>query len=477
MKPRLALVTAPLTLDERYGAFAGAANTEPSFGLVCLAAVARDAGADVRVVEAAAEGLGVSGTLARLLPFQPQIVGVSATTAGICAAAELAAAIKSRCPQTVVVAGGCHVTALPEDSLREFPAFDLVVVGEGEATLRDLLQRYALEPRLPEDLPGTVARRNGQPFRNAARPPVDNLDELPLPAWDLLPGFPRAFHPAPMRVRRWPCASIVLSRGCPNQCLFCDRSVFGNQCRACSPEYAVRLVRDLRDRHGVREILLEDDTFTLSRQRVSEFCDRLLAERVDMTWSCLARADRVTPELLRDMRRAGCWHISFGIESGVPALLQAMHKNLDLGQIEQALRWSREAGLRTKGFFMVGLPGETRESLAATTAYALSLPLDEISVMQLTPFPGSELYRRIHEFGSMERDWRRMNTLNTVFVPTGLTGAELNGARDRLLRRFYLRPRILLNHLGVLLRRPRLLMPMARSLLALLRGTAREPGR
>ncbi|OGV82649.1 MAG: hypothetical protein A3K19_21130 [Lentisphaerae bacterium RIFOXYB12_FULL_65_16] len=473
MKPRLSLVAAPLTLSDRYGAFAQAANTEPSFGLVCLAAVARETGAEVLIVEAAAENLGVNRTLARLLPFHPHVVGISATTAGICAAAELAAQVKAQCPQTYVLVGGCHVTALPEESLREFPAFDLIAIGEGEATLRELLQRLAQDGRLPLDVAGTAARKDGLEFRNPPRPIIANLDELPLPAWSLLPGFPKAFRPAPMRIRRWPCASIVLSRGCPNQCSFCDRSVFGSQCRAYSPEYAVRLIRDLRDNYGVQEILLEDDTFTLSRQRVSEFCDRLLSERLNITWSCLARADRVTPELLHSMRRAGCWHISYGIESGDPELLKAMHKNLDLTQIEAALRWSKEAGLRTKGFFMTGFPGETRESLATTATFALSLPLDEVSVMQLTPFPGSELYQQADVLGTMERDWRRMNTLNTVFVPNGLTREDLDAARDKLMRRFYLRPCVLLDHLRALFRRPRLLGPMLRAVLALLRGTKR----
>jgi radical SAM superfamily enzyme YgiQ (UPF0313 family) len=219
--------------------------------------------------------------------------------------------------------------------------------------------------------------------------------------------------------------------------------VFGNHCRAYSPDYAIRLVRDLYDRHGVRELLIEDDTFVIVKDRVREFCERLIAEKLKLSWSCLGRADRVDPDLLKLMRRAGCWQLSYGIESGDPDILKSMHKRLSLDQIRQALQWSREAGLRTKGFFIVGFPGETRETLERTRRLACSLPLDDISVMQMTPFPGSELYSMADQAGTFNRDWRQMNVINTVFVPHGLTREDLERARSRLLKDFYSRPGVL----------------------------------
>lgn len=458
MTLRLALASAPVPVQERYGQFAGVGSTQPSFGLLCLAAVARRAGHAVRVVDASADNLGPAETTKVILDFNPDVVGLSATTAGIMACGELAQRLKQSKPDLLTVIGGCHVSAIPEETLAEFPAFDLAILGEGELTLLELLERRQSGGPLPADLPGTATRNpDGSLHRNPPRDLIMDLDTLPLPAWDLLPGFPGAYNPSPLRIRRWPCASVVLTRGCPNRCVFCDRSVFGNRCRAYSPSHAVQLLRDLYDNHGVREILIEDDTFVIAKDRVRAFCEELIAARIELSWSCLGRADRVDLDLLKLMRRAGCWHISFGIESGDPEILAAMHKHLDLGQVRQALAWSRAASLRTKGFFIVGFPRESEASLRKTRELACALPLDDISVMQMTPFPGSELYAVAGEFGTFERNWRHMNAVDTVFVPRGFTRADMEAARSGMIRAFYLRPGMLARHAWFWLRNPRIL--------------------
>jgi radical SAM superfamily enzyme YgiQ (UPF0313 family) len=224
------------------------------------------------------------------------------------------------------------------------------------------------------------------------------------------------------------------------------------------------MIADLRARHGVREFLIEDDTFVTVRARVRAFCEKLLASGLRVSWSCLGRADRVDLELLKLMRRAGCWHVSFGIESGDPAILEAMHKHLDLEQIRQALAWCRQAGLRSKGFFIVGFPNETRQSLDRTRRFARSLPLDDISVMQMTPFPGSELYAVAGQYGAFEPDWQRMSSLETVFVPNGFTREDMDSARAQMIRAFYLRPGVVLRHASRVLADPRLLLEMGRGL-------------
>lgn len=470
MMPRLVLVSSPVSVSERYGVFAGAGSTEPSFGLLCLAATARREGADVAVVEASAFNLTPEAALRQVLAFRPDVAGFTATTSEIMQAADLARGVKAALPAVLTMVGGCHATAIPEETLQTFQAFDMAVLGEGEETLCEVLRLVSRGERCPA-VAGTAVRDGNAVRRMEARPLIHELDSLPLPAWDLLEGFPRAFHPSPGRIRRWPCASVVLTRGCPNQCVFCDRSVFGNRCRAYTPAYAVDLVRDLHERHGVRELLIEDDTFVLSKERVREFCERLIGLRLGLSWSCLGRADRVEPGLLKLMRKAGCWHISYGVESGDQDILKAMHKRLDVDQIRQAVRWSREAGLRTKGFFIVGFPGETSESLGRTKALACSLELDDISVMQMTPFPGSELYEMAERHGSFDRDWRKMNVLNTVFVPHGFTREQLEAARADMIRSFYFRPRIIARQAAHLLANPRLLPVAWRSFGALRKVT------
>jgi radical SAM superfamily enzyme YgiQ (UPF0313 family) len=471
MPIRLALTSSPITIRERYGSFSGAANTEPSFGLVCLAAVAQRSGAEVIIVEASSQNLSVEQTQKKILKFEPDVVGITATTAGIFAAGKLAQGLKEAQPRTINLIGGCHATALPVETLLTFPGFDAAVIGEGEETLKDILNRMDGGDHSFLGLAGTAAREGENVITNRPRGLIQSLDDLPLPAWSLLEGFPGKFRPSPARIKRWPCASIVLTRGCPNQCVFCDRSVFGNRCRAYSPEYAMDLIKDLRYHYGVKEILIEDDTFIVSRQRVQEFCERIISEKVDITWSCLGRADRVNPELLSLMRKAGCWHISYGIESGDPAILKGMKKNLNMEQIKRAVIWSKEAGLYTKGFFMVGFPKESETSLSATLTLAKSLPLDDISVMQLTPFPGSQLYETAEQYGQFERDWRKMNTIDTVFVPHGFSKRDLEAARAKILRQFYLQPSIMVRQVRRVAQNPRITLSMFKGFLSFLRVT------
>lgn len=466
---RVALISSPISLEERYGGFSGAGNTESSFALVCLAAVAEREGMDVRIIDAAAENLSAEQTIAEIREYKPDIAGISSTTAGIVAAGKVAECLKESDKEIITIIGGCHVTSLPEETLAEFNGFDIGVIGEGELTFTEILRAVDETGAIPANLPGTALGRGSHFSLNMARPLINDLDILPLPAWRLLRGFPDSFLPSPARMNRFPCASVVLARGCPNRCQFCDRSVFGSKVRSYSPAYAINMFKDLANNFGVREILIEDDTFSISHQWVKEFCERLISERIDITWSCLGRADRVTADILRLMRKAGCWHISYGIESGDQRILDAMQKGEDLSRMEDAVRWSREAGLKTKGFFMVGFPGETVESLRRTKELALKLQLDDISVMQLTPFPGTAIYKSASEYGAFEKDWRKMNTLSTVFAPHGFTGEDMEKARSEILGAFYFRPAVLMRKMIAVVSNPRLFWYMLKGFFVLLK--------
>ncbi|MDD4872641.1 MAG: radical SAM protein, partial [Kiritimatiellae bacterium] len=409
-----------------------------------------------------------------IFALNPDVVGITSTTVGITVAGLLAERIKASKPETIIVVGGCHASAIPIETLNEFKAFDILVLGEGENTLLDILKSVEEQKSVPHNICGTAHRTGSTMAINPSRPLIQNLDDLPLPAWSLLYGFPKMFRPSPARIRQWPCASVVLTRGCPNSCTFCDRSVFGNRCRSYSPSYAVNLLKDLRNNFGVKEILIEDDTFIMSPKWVNEFCSRLITDKLNISWSCLGRADRMTSDMAKIMHKAGCWHISFGIESGDEKLLKTTNKKLDIKQIRSAVDFCKAAGLKTKGFFMIGFPGETEQSISLTRNLAISLPLDDISIMQLTPFPGTEMYSTAHLHGQFERDWRKMNTLNTVFIPDGFSRYDMEQARSTILQDFYFRPRIILSHIVNMLRHPHLIFPMLRSLFTLFRVLFRK---
>lgn len=465
---KILFATPPLSRQDCYGDLEAAGSGAPALGLLLLAAVARELGHEVAVLDGVAMQLDTAAFRARVEAFAPELVALSATTFTVGAAAAVAGEVKARQPQAVTVIGGPHVSAAPAETLTRFPAFDLAVVGEGEATLTELLAALG-EGRSLSAVAGLMVRGDGGLQTTAPRPPIADLDSLPLPAWELLDGFPQAYAPAPFKVRQLPAASLVSSRGCPNRCLFCDRSVFGDRCRFHSAESVVAMVRQLRERFGVREICFEDDTFVTHRPRLKEICERLIDLDLGVSWNCLARVNQVTAEHLALMRRAGCWQVSFGIESGSQRVLELIGKQASIEQIRGAVAMTRAAGLRTKGFFILGHPGETRETLRETIDFALALPLNDISVSLMTPFPGTELHRRAAEFGTLAGDWEQMNLLTVTFLPYGLTEADLVAAQNELLRRFYLRPRVLADYTGRVLRQPALCRPLWRGGMALLK--------
>jgi anaerobic magnesium-protoporphyrin IX monomethyl ester cyclase len=451
----LFFATPPLTLEERYGTLSGGGSAVPSLGILMLAAVAREAGHSCTVVEAAARGLAEPELLARLAAVRPGVLCLSSTTLGIFSASRFAAAAKRLLPSLNVVVGGPHVTAAPHETLTRFPSFDVAVVGEGERTLPELLEALENSGRL-NGVAGIVYREGAGLAETGRRPFIADLDSLPFPAWDLLEGFPASYLPAPFKVRQLPAATLVTSRGCPNTCIFCDRSVFGSSCHSQSADYVLRQMLELHGRYGVREFSFEDDTFVTFKARLRELCLRLAELRLGVSWSCLGRVNHVTSDDLEMMREAGCWQISFGIESGSEEVLRLINKRVTLDQIRRGVQLAREAGIRTKGFFILGHPGETRESLRSTVELALELPLDDISVSLMTPFPGTELHARAAEFGRLESEWESMNLLRPVFVPHGLDPQDLLSAQKELIRRFYFRARVVRDYGRRILRNPAL---------------------
>lgn len=301
-------------MEERYGKLASAGNTMPSLGLLSLAAVVREHGFKPAIIEACSLGLSYKETLEQIIAVAPRYVGLTATTVSIYPAARLAEVLKARMPQVRIILGGPHLTAVPEKTMKLFPAFDIGVVGEGEETLIELLEVDQAGGDLRQ-VPGLIIRKGEATQRTGVRPYIRDLDDLPFPAWDLLPGFPGAYRPTPMRFKQLPAAVLVTTRGCPYRCIFCDRSVFGNRSRSFSPEYVLEMIRVLHDRYSVREIVFEDDTMFVFKKNLAALCEMLLREGWGISWSCLGRVNSVDSELLALMKQAGCWQIGYGIES------------------------------------------------------------------------------------------------------------------------------------------------------------------
>ena len=438
---KVLLIYPPISLRERYSSEIGhSGGRQIPLGVYYLAASVRKAGHDVRVIDGEALEMTVDDVGRDAVAYGPDIVGISSTTVAFHRALETAREIKARMPAVPVVVGGPHVTAVGEEVFEQ-KEIDLAVYGEGEETLTELLDALSTGGDL-SSVKGLGYRRNGRPSINAARPFIEDLDDIPLPAYDLLGDF-GLYNPPPTNYKRLPVANVVTSRGCPNQCTFCGHSVFGRTLRQRSPENIAAEIELLYERHHVREIAFVDDTFTINPERIFALFSILNRKNIRFPWTCMSRINTADFETLRFMKEQGCWHISFGIESGSEEILHLIKKHISLAETRRVVGWCRELGIRTKGFFIIGHPGETRESIDLTIKTALALPLDDVVVTLNTPLPGTEQYRTAGDYGRLEKgDWARFNMWNPVFVPAGLTEGILLGKHRELYRRFYLRPRV-----------------------------------
>lgn len=404
-------------------------------GLLSMAAYLeqRGIGTEIHDCRGPAKRIGTGGVLSRVRDFRPSLVGFTAVTSSFPDANLQAEAIKQAHPDVRIVVGGVHVSALRGGILERFPAIDLVVTGEGEQALYQLASGAG-----PETVQGLVYRDGGRIRDNGIRTDLVDLDTLPFPAYDKLEGYPGGFEAALFNYPKAPTATIISSRGCPYQCSYCDRSVYRRSFRYNSAEYLYAHMAFLKERFGIRHVFFYDDLFTFNRERIEKLCGMLRSRPLKMTFNCAVRVGHADDDLLRMLKAAGCWMVSLGIESGAPEILARHKTKVDFSEMRSTVKRIQKAGIRAKGLFMMGLPGETEETIRMTTDFISGLELDDMNMTKFTPFPGSPIYQRIHDEGTFEEQWELMNCLNFVFVPKGIASRErLDELYKQFLRQFY----------------------------------------
>jgi radical SAM superfamily enzyme YgiQ (UPF0313 family) len=368
-----------------------------------------------------------------ILTYQPQIIGFSATTSSFPDAADLARKIKEQSPETMTVCGGVHVSALEGKLLQDYPAFDFLITGEGEVTMSELAAGFDLA-----EIKGLIWRRGSEVITNDPRPKISDLDSLPFPAYEKLKGFPGDYHLPLFSYVHTPGATMITSRGCVYQCSYCDRSVFKKGFRYNSAAYIYEHMKYLRTKFGVRHVNIYDDLFTMNRSRVIELCEKLSRYPLEINFNCAVRVGYTDDDLLKMLKDAGCLMVSLGIESANPQMLERHKSGVLLDDVCDTVQRIQMAGLRAKGLFMMGLPGETEESIKRTSDFIITLGLDDMNMAKFTPFPGAPLWSTIKDEGTFNEDWRLMNCLNFVFVPKGIASKKrLDQLYNEHIKRFY----------------------------------------
>lgn len=421
----------------------------PHLGLCSLAAVAERDGYTVEILDAAALQMSPRQLVDEIRDKRPRYVGLTAMTHTISSAALIAQLIKEYAQDVTVILGGVHITAVPEETLRRYPdCFDVCVIGEGEITLSELF-RALDDGRDLADVAGLAFMREGDFIRTEPREFLRDMDSLPLPAWHLLPEMKKYYGTSLISAGSGVSNHLLTSRGCPGRCIFCDTSVNGHRLRSYSTDYIMEMIDILHKKYKTDDIQINDDTFVTFRKNLFEICERLIARNYKLSWSCDARASDVTEEGIKLMKAAGCWQIAYGVETGSPRILEFIRKKVTLDQIRNAFVWTKKAGISTKGFFIMGHPTETEESIQKTVDLMLSMDIDVVGLTFFTAFPGSPIYPTIHEYGKFDPDWDRTETYEVGnFIPHGFTVESLINWRKTALRQFYLRPKYMLKQLS-----------------------------
>jgi len=430
----------PAVVDEERG-------YNPPLGLLYVAAYARkNTPHEIRVLDAVVEELDYPELKRRIEAERPDVVGVTATTFTLVDAVEIIRAVKEINREIAVVLGGPHPYIYPEESIN-LPGVDFLVIGEGEAAFSGLLNNLR-DPAALKNIRGLVFREGDAVVNTGPPPLVDDLDSLPFPARDLTP-YGRYNS---LIAKTQPVTTMITSRGCPYRCLFCDRPHLGKRFRPRSARNVVDEMEACKDM-GIREFLIYDDTFTVGKARVMEICKEITGRGLKVGWDVRARVDTITQEMLVAMKGAGCERIHYGVEAGSPEVIETLRKGITLEQVRRVFRQTKEAGISTLAYFMIGSPGETRTQMEESLRLAGELNPDYLHLSITTPFPETDLYRLGFEKGVLKDDyWREFaRSPRKGFVPKvweeHLNRDELVDLLHRGYKGFYLRPGYILKRL------------------------------
>lgn len=416
----------------------------PPLGLAYLAGALEADGERVAILDLAESPVPHEALRAELERFAPSVVGIGSMTFALASVAKLIDLVRETLPEALIVLGGPCMEDYPTEVLRRFPAADLAVVGEGESTLREIVARRRAGGPLT-GIESTVYRCEGKTVLAPPRAQPRDLDLLPRPAYRLI-DYSRY---SPVVSRGAGFATMYTMRGCPYDCRYCHRQSWLRRSRYHSPARVVDEMEYLVRELGVREIKFYDETFTLDRRRTFEVC-RLIRERgISVPWEIRTRAELLNQELVRAMADAGCYRICMGVEGGSDERLTRMGRTTRVKHVRDAFRWSRECGLSTLGFFMIGYPGDSRRDYEDVLRLAREIKANWIAVAVTTAYANTEIYKTLLESGRLERDVWREFTLGTLpeidkrsltFDGLDYSRDQLDGMLSRLYWRYYLRP-------------------------------------
>lgn len=412
----------------------------PPTDLMYSAASVEKAGCECKLVDYPAEKLNWDDLKRDLLEFQPHVIMLSITTPSLHKDVEAASLAKEVCPSILTVAKGAHFHILDNESLTLYPQLDCVIRGEYEITAAEIGQGVPLN-----SIDGVTWRNaNGEIIRNADRTFISNLDTIPFPARHLTRNE-LYIRPDTMEVQ----TTIVTNRGCPHSCIYCLAPlVSGKKNRYRSTDNVIAELEECVSVHGIKNFLFRSDLFTQNKKWVIELCQKIVERNLDINWASNSRVDCINKEMLHWMKRAGCWIIAFGVESGNEDTLKHIKKNATVDQAREAINLCREVGIKSSIYLLMGLPWDTPEALEDNIKFAQETMPDFVEIFYSYPFPGTELHKIATEKGLIiPGEIPEEAYANPAMGGLYLTKEQLADWRKKSLRRIYLQPRYVIKTL------------------------------
>jgi len=419
-------------------------ETYPPMGLAYIASIAGSMNQDVNVIDAHLFSLSVEKTVEWILEKNPDLVGIYLTVGNFFTAKAICRKLRGEKFNGKIVLGGPLCTIY--DELLQFS--DYVIVGEGENSFKSLVSYLEKKQKITafhdkRTIYGkagiALKKDDGAVF--VPQPPILDIDKIPFPDWSLFPNLRK--YKSYCRDR--PDVPILTSRGCPHQCIYCNKSIFGSKFRTRRPENVVEEIEYLIDSFGARELSIHDDAFALDTKRAEKICDLIIGKKIGIAWKCDngIRAEDARPELLRKMKRAGCYLVAIGAESGNQEVVDKIKRNQDLRVVRESAENIKSVGMVLKVFFQFGFPYDTAETMQDTIEFAKELDPKIAQFAITTPLPDTELYRLIENQGRfLYRDWSKLSYYGgkSMYKIFNLNPKEVEIYWKKAYKEFYLRP-------------------------------------
>lgn len=409
----------------------------PPLGIAYMAGVLQENNIDVEILDASAEDMDFKDVEKELLKRKPDLVALTALTPTIGRALETAQVVKETLPDSIVVMGGYHPTFNFIETLED-EKVDIVIRGEGEYIMLNLVQALENQSSL-HDVKGIVFedKNSKEIVVNPEAPLIQDLDELPFPALNLLPMDKYRLLDMDTHM-----TTMITTRGCPMQCSFCSSAAMhGKKIRERSIENIVDEIEYLKTNYDIDTIAFMDDTFTLKKRKVMAICDEILKRNIEIMWGCTSRVDTLDEKLLKKMKEAGCITIFIGVESADQQQLDNMCKNTTIAKIENAFKIAHKLKIRTIASVALGMPGDTKEIMNKTVQFVHKLKPNYAIYSLATPYPGTRFYKEAFEKNLIKiKDWSKYTLITPILETIDCSLNDMRKIQAKAFMKFYLRP-------------------------------------